>query len=142
MSYRRKPVSRNIIWLQKHWTPAFAGVTTFYEVVIHRREEIKDYTSDPAVKDNRGYNTITGRQSAMFKTEGESWMESRIHSRREPVRRRRNLPVVKDDPRKSNAGMKMIADISYFMASIPLTPKNGLHILSSRKNNDSIQLIQ
>ena len=28
-----KPVSRNIIWLQKHWTPAFAGATTFYEVV-------------------------------------------------------------------------------------------------------------
>jgi len=25
------PVSRNIIWLQKNWTPAFAGVTTFYE---------------------------------------------------------------------------------------------------------------
>jgi hypothetical protein len=33
MSYRRKPVSRNIIWLQKHWTPVFTGVTTFYEFV-------------------------------------------------------------------------------------------------------------
>jgi hypothetical protein len=27
------PVSRNIRWLQKHWTPAFAGVTTFYEFI-------------------------------------------------------------------------------------------------------------
>jgi hypothetical protein len=30
-SYRRKPVSRNSKWLQKYWTPAFAGVTTFFK---------------------------------------------------------------------------------------------------------------
>jgi hypothetical protein len=33
-SYRRKPVSRNIKGLKKHWTPVFTGVTTFYEAVI------------------------------------------------------------------------------------------------------------
>jgi hypothetical protein len=32
-SFRRKPESRNIKWLKKNWTSAFAGVTTFYEVV-------------------------------------------------------------------------------------------------------------
>ena len=32
-SYRWKPVSRNIRWLQKLWTPAFAGVTISYEFV-------------------------------------------------------------------------------------------------------------
>ena len=31
-SCRRKPASRNIVWLQTHWTPAF-GVTNFQEAV-------------------------------------------------------------------------------------------------------------
>jgi|WetSurMetagenome_2_1015567.scaffolds.fasta_scaffold318587_2 hypothetical protein len=29
-SYRRKPVSRNLWWLRKYWTPASAGVTILY----------------------------------------------------------------------------------------------------------------
>ena len=33
LSFRQKPESRNFRHLQWHWTPAFAGVTTFYESI-------------------------------------------------------------------------------------------------------------
>jgi hypothetical protein len=40
MSFRRKPESRAINLLQKHWTPVFTGVTIF-AIASYKREKNK-----------------------------------------------------------------------------------------------------